>query len=297
MKIVQSYWSKPSEGSRSRFHQDRSAGGWREQRHHYMSWAYSCLQLRKYYSKVELVTDQYGKELLIDRLQLPYTSVRVELDQLNHYDKHLWTLGKLHAYRIQEEPFLHVDSDVFIWERFRPELEQASIVAQNIELNHQYYEKVLAIVKQGFYIPDAVRASLEQDYSIVVSNTGIVGGNDLSFFQYYPKLAFEWVDRNLDRLQEVDIGAFSVTVEQYLFYHLSHTRQIPVTYYFDRALDYSEDPVLINFYSAPVISKFIHPIAGYKKEASIFEQLEVRLRQDYPAYYFHLHHLLNQVVL
>jgi len=75
-------------------------GGWSDKKYNYMSWAFSCLQFKKYYSEVELITDKLGKELLIDKLELPYTSVKVELDQLNSYHSDLWALGKIVKYNL-----------------------------------------------------------------------------------------------------------------------------------------------------------------------------------------------------
>ena len=60
--------------------------------------------------------------MLIDKLGLPYTNVFCDLDKLNGYHTQLWALPKLHTYTQQETSFLHVDSDVFIWEKFDDKL-------------------------------------------------------------------------------------------------------------------------------------------------------------------------------
>ncbi len=85
MKIIQSYWSLPSE-SRDKDVNGRSNGGFLDARFNYMSWALSCLCLKRFYKDVELVTDEKGKKMLIDTLKLPYTKVTVCLDDLNHYN-------------------------------------------------------------------------------------------------------------------------------------------------------------------------------------------------------------------
>jgi hypothetical protein len=40
-----------------------NSGGFLAPEIHYMSWAFSCLQLRKFYKNVELHTNQQGKEI------------------------------------------------------------------------------------------------------------------------------------------------------------------------------------------------------------------------------------------
>ncbi len=74
MKIVHSYWSKPNLIQKKA---SQNLGGWTHRAFNYMSWALSCLKFKEFYPNIELVTDQKGKELLIDRLGLPYTSVKV----------------------------------------------------------------------------------------------------------------------------------------------------------------------------------------------------------------------------
>ena len=122
MKIVQSFWSKPHSDALINVWESRSHGGWLDDKYHYMSWALSSYQLRKYYDEVELVTDAAGKELLIDILNLPYTNVVVKLDEINDYDRDLWALGKVYTYSLQQSPFLHVDGDIFIWKPFEKKL-------------------------------------------------------------------------------------------------------------------------------------------------------------------------------
>ena len=88
-----------------------------------MSWALSCLQLNKFYNNVELITDSRGKELLIDKLKLPYKNVRIELDNLNFdCSPQLWVTNKIYSYTLHNEPFLNVDGDVYIFQPFPDDL-------------------------------------------------------------------------------------------------------------------------------------------------------------------------------
>jgi hypothetical protein len=116
MRIIQSYWSKPFEEDQKK---GRPFGGWLHKRYHYMSWALSCLKLSQFHDHVELVTDTPGKKELIDQLGLPYTTVRSDLDSIHCYPTYVWVMGKFIAYEIQNKPFLHVDGDVFIWEKLK----------------------------------------------------------------------------------------------------------------------------------------------------------------------------------
>lgn len=73
MKIIQSYWSKPMRINDNTEAVYRSNGGWCKKIYFYASWALSCLRLAKMYDDVELYTDSYGKHILYEMLELPYT--------------------------------------------------------------------------------------------------------------------------------------------------------------------------------------------------------------------------------
>ena len=178
-KIVQSYWSKAYKNSPN--------SGWAFKETHYMSWALSCLQLRKFYDEVELVTDSEGADLLINKLHLPYTSCKPVLDKLVDENPAVWALGKIAAYEAQEVPFIHVDGDIYIWKPFPKRIEEADIAAQNVEKNYPF---ALTCLKR------CMRRNSE-------SNMGIVGGHDLDFFKAYCSLIYSFLDSNRDKLESL----------------------------------------------------------------------------------------------
>ncbi|MCD8029667.1 MAG: hypothetical protein LUF85_02210 [Bacteroides sp.] len=207
MKIIQSLWSKPA----------TETGGWSHQAFYLMSWALSCLKLKEFYDSVELYTDKKGKELLIDTLQLPYDKVHVVLDDLNEYNPTLWALGKVYTYSLQKEPFLHVDGDVYIWDKFPDSFAQAPLIAQNKEENYEHnilYAKQL--VANGFEFEPYLNPRYDPD--IIEANAGILGGNDIDFFQLYTNKVFEFIATNKERIesrgQHAD-GYINTIFEQY----------------------------------------------------------------------------------
>lgn len=177
IKILHSFWSKPSLKIQNLHADDRASGGWSDKKYHLMSWALSCLRVKEYYDRIELVTDEKGKDLLIDKLQLPYTKVLIKLNALDKYNPDLWTLSKIYACSIQKEPFIHIDNDVYIWKKFSTDIELAPLVAQNIELNHTFYQDLLNQIENIFTIPDVIVEERKRTPDIFAANTGIVGGN------------------------------------------------------------------------------------------------------------------------
>lgn len=123
MKIIQTFWTGHSKIGDNPF--DLKAG-WLSCEYHWMSWALSCLQLKKFYSNIELITDSIGKKILIDTFNLPYSSVSTALENsLDKYPAELWSLAKIFSYSIQKEQFIHVDGDVFLWQSLDDKFENA----------------------------------------------------------------------------------------------------------------------------------------------------------------------------
>src|SRR5579872_1836055 len=202
MKIVQSFWTKPFLQLGDTLMDTRLNGGWPGRRYNYFSWALSCLQLRKFYADVELVTDDLGQFLLIEKLGLPYSNVSLGLNSLSGYNPCLWALGKIKAYSIQENPFLHVDNDVFIWNAFDHRITGASLVAQNLETTIEDTARTLAQVCKRFsYIPPCLQ-DLEGLKTLQYSNAGLLGGTDVSFFARYTGEIFDFLHRNRQSIDE-----------------------------------------------------------------------------------------------
>ncbi|MGB3181584.1 MAG: DUF6734 family protein [Cyclobacteriaceae bacterium] len=281
MKIVQSFWSKPffrPEGTRLH-------GGWPHRRYNYISWALSCLLLSEHYDTLEIVTDEMGKEILIDKLGLPYTSVQVVLDKLNHYHPDLWALGKLHAYSIQEEPFLHVDSDIFIWKPFSDRLAAAPLVAQNMESYTSHYTFQYGEVYQYFDTIPSYLQDLDKQFEYIPAiNAGILGGTDLEFFRTYTAAAFDFVNANINAINRLtDIGGFNSVYEQSLFRFLSKDKGKDITFLFSDSPDTPENIGYIH--ESANHDDFVHCVGGFKRQYMVYALMESRMKALYPDHY------------
>ena len=110
MKICQTLWCGKKKLISDSF-------GWISPQHHLMAWSYSVLKLREFYKDLELYTDFEGKNILIDLLQLPYSKVHTDYEYID-INPNLWAYPKILTYNRQEEPFIHIDGDIFIWKKF-----------------------------------------------------------------------------------------------------------------------------------------------------------------------------------
>src|SRR5260370_31176140 len=98
--------------------------------HHRGPWGRLRHTARAHSPETVLITDAHGKRLLVDQLGLSFTEVSTELDRLKDVSIDWWAIGKLVAYSLQDRPFLHIDSDVFLWKPLPAHLESAPVIAQ-----------------------------------------------------------------------------------------------------------------------------------------------------------------------
>jgi len=277
MKIIQSLWSKPSS----------ETGGWSEKIFYYMSWALSCLKLKEFYKSVELYTDQKGKKLLIDTLQLPYDKVHVVLDDLNDYSPKLWALGKVYTYYLQNEPFIHVDGDIFIWDKFPDRIENAPLIAQHKEENYEHHlSAARSLIGAKFDFNKAINPTNKTEINEV--NAGILGGKNIEFFTIYTNEVFDFVKKNKNQIElskEMEITYVNTIFEQYFFYQLALNNRIDIAYLFINKIN-PPFPQLVKFESLPYINTYIHTIAFYKKIFNVGANVAHRLWYEYPDFYY-----------
>src|SRR5215471_2704291 len=142
MRALWSFWSRP-------FVQ-RTGRTWHSQLHHLLAWGLSLTCARRHYPDTMLVTDFAGKKLLVDSLGLEFGTVSTELEYLRDADPDWWALGKLMAYSIQDRPFVHIDTDVFLWKPLAPEAAEAPVLAQCPEYFHRNADRGIREVGDAF---------------------------------------------------------------------------------------------------------------------------------------------------
>lgn len=283
MKIVQSFWSC-GQTDLLRF-----SGGWYAPEYHLMGWALSCLQLSQHYKEVTLYADSKGAKMLVDELNLPYTDVVCELDSLNHYHPRLWALPKIATYSRQVKPFLHVDGDVFIWKPFDDALLKGKLIAQNLEIATDHYEGIMRSLEENAnFLPCEIIAERKTNNPILAYNAGIFGGSDIAFFQEYTKKAKEFIDKNVVNFSKLNVNAFNIFFEQYLFYCLAKQKHQKVNVLINDVIPDNEYLGFGDFAEIPHQKQYLHLIGTYKRNQSVCQQMADRLRLDHPEYYYRI---------
>src|SRR5690606_2641547 len=123
------------------------------------------------------------------------------------------------------------------------------------------------------------------------ANLGIVGGHYIDFFRNYSKTAFDFIDKNVDRLDTVQVGEFNCIAEQYLFYQMAMKRNLDVKFLLSSVSPSFAE--LIRFHMLPNLSNYIHIIGPYKQDSTVLRSLERTLSRFYPAIYDRINSLMN----
>lgn len=287
MRAVWSFWTKPFRAYKGRI--------WREPQHHLLAWALSLKLARNHFPETQLVTDTPGKAMLVDELGLEFDEVSIDLDRLLDVDPGWWALGKLVAYSVQDRPFVHLDTDVFLWKALPPWLTSAPVFAQcpeqhplenawcgprHIEWLFERHQLSLPVEWQW--------ASSRNTHWFREENCGILGANHLDFIRYYARAAIRLVNDPAHRLAWAELADktdFNMVVEQFLLGAcLDYHRIDPKSPYRSTSIRYLF-PSWSEAHNPHAASRvgYTHLLGDAKSDPQIVERLERRVAQLDPV--------------
>jgi hypothetical protein len=259
-------------------------GGWPAAKFHLYSWALSAHCLARHSPQLTLVADSATADLLVGQLQLPYTRVDLALDTFDNPFPLVWVLKKTLAYARQPGPFVHVDSDAYLFDPLPPELAQAPLFAQNLEFDHPYYLEAGRWMTEQFTDLPAWAQPLADGHVWAV-NAGLIGGTDHRFFQEFHNQLLDWLTRNEAQLHQVpNWGYFNTYVEQATIVGLAWSKGLDFKKLFPQAVGYSNSYELDRFWRVPGRCGYLHAM-NYKQNPALCEQLAQRLRLASPELY------------
>jgi hypothetical protein len=297
MKIIQSFWSKPLLTPYNETLDSRAMGGFPLRKYFIYTWALSILRLREHFDEVHLVTDDFGKELLLYALELPYTSFSTELNELDDMPSQFWCAGKLHVSANTDCPFLHIDGDLILGDLFDKSLLNQPLIAEfHYEDKVKNYEPTLNLLRQNqanLLISNDLKMTIAQpDYIYNDYNLGVVGGNDYTFLNDYAQKSLAMIEANKDSIpsDQISISFTNCLIEQLNFYQMALANHKKVALCIKEKFDTTYD------YQAEVLGKittdfeFIHFHGNYK--ACYYEVAEQWLKHYYPKEYRNINRIL-----
>jgi len=289
MKAVWSFWTKPF--------RSRGKWAWSSRKHHLLSWVLSVERARLHYPFTSLHTDDEGARTLVEGIGLDFDHVSTGLNALEDADPGWWALGKILTYALQKEPFVHIDSDVFLWKPLPEMMLLADVLAQNPEhFSHGaffYRPEVLETAIHGVpggWLPEEWEWYRSGGAPQQAECCGVFGGNRIDFINHYARQALKLLDHPANQAGLRIVGDKSehmILIEQYFLaaciqYHQqrkdSPYQGLTVAYLFN-SMDEAFRPD-----NASRLG-YTHLIADAKRKPHITEKLERRVKTDYPAQY------------
>lgn len=236
-----------------------------------------------------LVTDAAGKKLLVDSLGLPFASVSTELECLRNADPNWWAVGKLIAYSIQDRPFVHIDTDVFLWKPLPKELVESPVLAQCPEYFHRNSDRGIREIANAFGgcgAPFPIEwewAVSREDTFVREENCGIVGGCRADFLRRYARSAADLIldKKNAEAWSRVS-NKSNMALEQFFLaacvdFHRHHPaspfRGVRVGYLFP-TWDDAVNP------NCATRAGFTHLLGDSKAGAHVARRLEARVSRE-----------------
>ena len=236
------------------------------------SWVLSTHLAKQQFGDVEIVTDSDSSKLF-EKLKLP-VKIKTNLNLLKDIvNPELWALGKIKAYEIQEEPFIHIDNDVFLFGKLPDNI-------HNVDAFFQQKEDLYPHVYQEY-----INTLNEKNNGLVESwglenfafNTAIYACNNLDYNKEYCRQAFELVYKNEKRILQTGGGNYCVIFEQYLASCVA------------KQLNIKTDTLLENYDNSKV--QYVH-VWGEKRNIEWFNNIETIIKRDYSNHY----EIINELI-
>ncbi len=268
MHLVHSFYSSP-------FLINKNHGGWIDDVSYWSSWVLSFQCAKKHYP-IHLVTDSFGKKILIDKLGLAYDEVSLAFDEMPLLPPDLWAFGKLYAYSIQKKPFIHIDADVYLWDKLPSYIENANLLGQEFEdfSQNQYplYREILNQISD--FTP-----SFAKGFQAI--NAGIFGGKEISFFQDLWDLSYTFYKENKNKFSPLfRLGWLNLLCEQYFSVGLSTQKNLVFTPL------RSPNQTWNNVFSH---TRYTHVLANSKILTS--KSITYVIKEDYPDFFEKINHI------
>lgn len=152
--------------------------------------ALSAATIRKQHKDFLFITDRLGQELA-EACKLPYTEVQCVGEA---FDSHpcFWIHSKVHAYSTVHEPFVHYDTDFFLWDALPADFLDSEIVAFHSETFAwgKYEEYNSNLLSAGFKLPPFMQTYWTSRMPI---NMALFGGKNWRAINEYGKTLQQFI--------------------------------------------------------------------------------------------------------
>lgn len=247
-----------------------------------LSTVYAVKVAKRHFDKVEMVTNDFGYKVLHDKIGLTDIDYKLDLNSINHISKFFWAFGKILAYSIQEEPFLHIDNDVYMWNGIPEELQEKELIFQSKEFLEKpgfgWYNQLKEVWEAAPIRPKVIVDNEINDFAY---NCGVCGGNNIEIFKEWRKCSEQYIfseENQKTFFEDFDKMLIHENLfhEQYFIASLIKSKGLR-----DKVGVLGEESHLINTPSY----KYTHLWGLSKKDHKLMGKLHRRVKRECPELY------------
>lgn len=122
---------------------------------------------------------------------------------------------------------------------------------------------------------------------------GLFGGYDIDFIQRYTSMAFDFVDKNLEKVNKLEGSNFNIFFEQVLLYEMALSSNKSIGCFIHENIGDNQYHNFANFDDVPDKRNYLHLLGFYKKQLQVCKKMESFVIKNYPEYYQRLEKLFS----
>ena len=259
--------------------------------------ALSAVTIRRHFDEFVLVTDDAGMHMARE-CRMPYTDIVSVGDRFGS-DPSFWIHSKLHAYKEAKAPFVHFDTDLFLWEPLPATFLQSDVFAFHSEtfMWSRYEQYREGLEASGLSLP-----KLHEKFrtSRMPVNMAIFGGQDHESIAHYAGYVLEYLEDHdgfngaTDAQKQALDSGIAFLEQLWASYLIQDVRQVRMEFLL------TEQQVLRN---DPVPGVAVTHLHGAKQQAmksgkmdELMAKVQYKLRELDPEVYSAVQHYTDPAV-
>lgn len=283
MKYVHSLWSTPSK--KDNFDNKFDI---KYLLKNFYSYLFSTLLIKKLGYKIDLYCDEHSFDIYS---LIPYDNIQIVDFDSDGIDSKFWIWGKIKTQSIINEPFIHIDGDVFMFrDIIENNLSSYSAVIQHVEnektMGNDFYETYLSSTYPYVKTNELNNINWNK-YNFTAYNCGVVGFSDMKLKNGYVNKVKEILlnlsnDIEFQSFRKKYDGMFLIAEQSYLYHYLNELNVKPF-----EIIPYSEiEKNNFNWFNnIPNKIGYCHMWAYSKYKPEVIEQIKFKIKNFFPEYY------------
>lgn len=147
----------------------------------------------RHFKEVYMVSSDWGVEMFKE-VGLPVTKYTNSINKMKEVSPYFWAYGKMIAYCEQNKPFVHIDNDVFLWDKLPERILKADLCFQSHEPMDEESFKYYHILREPWLnAPVRPQKIVDNEVYDFAYNCGICGGHNLKFFKEWKECSEEYI--------------------------------------------------------------------------------------------------------